>query len=168
MTTKSKPTAYILVGLPASGKSFYIDNVLKATYYDAVVLSTDNYVERFAARLKKTYSQVFDSCMPRAIRLMMRSHRRAYSQKKDIIWDQTSLTVNSRRKKINALRGYELIAIVMNTGDSLVDGRVVSRPGKTIPPSVMQQMRSSYVPPTEGEGFSKVIFITTVEKEENV
>ena len=160
-----RPTAVILVGLPASGKTHYIQHVLLAQYPDAVVLSTDAYIERFAKKLHATYSEIFDRCMPAAIRLMMRAHRRAYAKKQNIIWDQTSLTVNSRRKKTNALRGYDLIAVVLDTADTLIEQRITQRPGKTIPAQVLRQMRASYVKPTFSEGYTQIIFTTTHVKE---
>lgn len=164
MNKQSKPLAFVLVGVPGSGKSYYIDHALKIQYPDAVVLSSDNYIERFAKKLNKTYSEVFESCIKRANRLMIRAQRRAYANKQTIIWDQTSVSVGSRRKKLNMLRGYDVVAVVMNTSDSVVDIRVVNRPGKTISPAIVNRMRSDYVVPSTNEGFVKVVFVTSTSE----
>lgn len=55
-------TSYILVGIPASGKSTWVKS-FKGT---AIILSTDNYIEAFAQVQGKTYSEVFDSTIKEA------------------------------------------------------------------------------------------------------
>ena len=61
------------------------------------------FVERFARRLGKTYSEVFTDVMPRCVRLMMRAVRKAQAEGRDVIWDQTSTSLASRIRKFRAL-----------------------------------------------------------------
>ena len=63
------PTAYILVGVPGSGKSTWIKNQDWSS--KCVIASTDDYVEAYARSVNRTYSEVFDEYMPKAVRLMM-------------------------------------------------------------------------------------------------
>ena len=148
---------YQLVGVPGSGKSTWASNQLWAK--DCAYVSTDGYVERFAQRMGKTYSEVFDAVMPRAIRLMMRAVRKARDNGKDVIWDQTSTTVASRKRKFNSLRDYEHIAVVFETPSRIeLKRRLESRPGKNIPNAVMEGMISSFQMPTEDEGFKEIWF----------
>jgi predicted kinase len=146
---------YQMVGVPGSGKSTWIANQDWAK--DCAYISTDGYVERFARRMGKTYSEVFDQVMPRAIRLMMRAVRKAESEGKDVIWDQTSTTVASRGRKFRALPNYEHVAVVFKTPEwPELKHRLDSRPGKHIPRKVVKGMIHGFEQPTEEEGFKEI------------
>lgn len=153
-----KPKAYILVGVPASGKSTWIGKQ-PFDWNRTVLVSTDGHVEKYAKSQGKTYSDVFKDYMPIAVDLMVDDVLDAVEKKLDIVWDQTSTTIAARRKKFNMLRGYEMIAVVFSTPkpDEL-KRRLVSRPGKTIPDEVVQSMQSQWQEPSEAEGFDKIIY----------
>lgn len=154
MTT---PKLYVLVGVPASGKSTWIKDQEWAK--DCVVVSTDEFVEDYARECGSTYSEVFEDYMPTAINLMAEKVIRAREAGKDIIWDQTSTTVNSRKRKFNMLPKYHAIAVVFKTPEKdELKRRLESRPGKNIPEKVMNQMINQYVEPTEEEGFKEIWF----------
>lgn len=146
---------YQLVGLPASGKSTWIaqqDWTSTCAY-----ISTDHYVDRFAARTGQTYNQVFQSVMPRAIRLMMRAVRRAQARGQDIVWDQTNLTRASRARKFRLLPEYQHVAVVFARPEPEEHARrLFDRPGKRIPESVLVTMIQSYEAPDESEGFEEI------------
>jgi predicted kinase len=146
---------YQMVGVPGSGKSTWIAGQDWAG--NCVVVSTDAYVERFAQRMGKTYSEVFEEVMPRAIRLMMRRVRWAHERNLDVIWDQTSTTAASRRRKFSALFDYDHIAVVFRTPAwPELKRRLDSRPGKTIPRKVIKGMIHSWEEPSEEEGFMEI------------
>lgn len=146
---------YQLVGVPGSGKSTWVKN--QEWSKDCVVVSTDDYVERFARRMGKTYSEVFDDVMYRAVRLMMRRVRWAHERNIDVIWDQTSTTVNSRKRKFNALYDYDHIAVVFATpAKEELKRRLASRPGKHIPGRVIKSMIHHFEMPTADEGFVEI------------
>jgi tRNA uridine 5-carbamoylmethylation protein Kti12 len=108
----------------------------------------------------KTYSEVFDDVMPRAVRLMMQAVRRAQGQGKNVIWDQTSTTWVSRKKKFITLPKYEHIAVVFATPEpDELARRLASRPGKNIPKHVMDQMINGFEMPTLDEGFTEIILV---------
>lgn len=151
------PKCYQLIGVPGSGKTTWVESQIWANH--CVHISTDAYVEKFARRMGKTYSEVFTDVMPRAIRLMMRAVRKAQSEHKDIIWDQTSTTVISRKRKFNSLPKYEHIAVIFPTPEhkELVR-RLTSRweSGKIIPEHVVASMIASWEEPTLEEGFKEI------------
>ena len=150
------PKAYILVGIPGSGKSTWVNN--QAWAPECAYVSTDKYVEEYAASQNKTYSEVFKDYMPTAVDLMARDVVTARNNNKDIIWDQTSTTIQSRTRKFNMLPGYEMIAVVFPIpGKEELTRRLNSRPGKTIPDDVIQQMIDGYEMPTTEEGFTTVV-----------
>ena len=146
---------YQLVGVPGAGKSTWIKNQDWAK--DCAIVSTDMWVELEAKRVGKTYNEVFDEHMPKAVQLMAGHVELARDKGMDIIWDQTSTTENSRRRKFNMLRDYEHIAVVFTTPDMAeLKRRLESRPGKNIPPHVMVQMIKGFVMPTLDEGFVEI------------
>lgn len=149
------PKCYQLVGVPGSGKSTWVSSQLWAK--DCTIVSTDDYVEKFARRLGKTYSQVFSLVMPRAIRLMMRRVKKTCSEGNDIIWDQTSTTLISRKRKFTALPDYDHIAVIFPTpGSKELNRRLRSRPGKYIPKRVIKNMIENWEDPSEQEGFKEI------------
>ncbi len=146
---------YQLIGVPGAGKSTWIENQSWAK--DCVIVSTDNHVEAYAKSVGKTYNEVFKDYMPTAVDLMAKDVVKAREQGKDIIWDQTSTTINSRRRKFNMLRDYEHIAVVFATPEMTeLKRRLASRPGKNIPSDVMVQMIKGFQMPTEDEGFTEI------------
>jgi predicted kinase len=150
------PKAYILVGIPGSGKSTWIKNQTWAL--GLTVVSTDAFVEDYARAQGKTYSEVFEDYMPTAVNLMAEQVVFAREHGHDIIWDQTSTTIASRARKFNMLPDYEHIAVVFPIpGKEELTRRLTSRPGKIIPDNVIQQMIDSFEMPTTEEGFTTVI-----------
>jgi len=154
------PKAYILIGVPGSGKSTWISKA-PVDWNNTVVASTDNYVEKIAKSRGKTYSEVFKEVMPRAVHEMARTVTKAVEAGQDIIWDQTSTTVGSRRKKFNMLPDeYEIIAVVFPTPDKVeLARRLASREGKILPDNVMRQMIAGWQEPTKEEGFDQIIYV---------
>lgn len=149
-------TAYILVGVPGSGKSTWIENHRSWTQ-DCAIISTDYHVEEYARSVGKTYSEVFEVYMPTAFRLMADNVVTARNYDFNIIWDQTSTTVASRAKKFRMLPDYRHIAVVFNTPEEdELKKRLASRPGKEIPWSVVSSMINNFVEPTLEEGYNEV------------
>jgi predicted kinase len=154
-----QPKLYILVGVPGSGKTTWVQQ--QTWTNDCVYISTDKIVEEYATSVGKTYSEVFEYYMPTAIEIMTQEVIKAREAGIDIVWDQTSTTVNSRAKKIRMLPNYQAIAVVMPTIEhSELYRRLTSRPGKIIPNAVVQQMQDQYQKPTKEEGFDTIIFVT--------
>lgn len=149
------PKCYQLVGVPGSGKSTWIKNQDWAV--DLPVVSTDNFVEEYAKEQGLTYNEVFKDYMPIAVRLMVNQALICQANGLDVIWDQTSVSATSRRKKFNTLPGYEHIAVVFRTPprDEL-DVRLSGRSGKHIPKNVIDSMIASWEEPTLEEGFIQI------------
>lgn len=149
------PKCYQLVGVPGSGKSTWIANQDWAK--DCHVVSTDHFVELQAARLGKTYSEIFEQYMPTAIQLMTAQVLDIRETDHDVIWDQTSTTISSRARKFHMLPDHEHIAVVFRTPEpqELVR-RLRGRPGKQIPDHVMSSMIAGWQEPTQQEGFKEI------------
>ena len=149
------PKLYVLVGVPASGKTTWFRNQewTDHCYY----ISTDRHVEAYALAHGKTYSEVFTDYMPTAVENMVEEVIRARDAGIDIVWDQTSTTVASRRRKFDMLPDYYKIAVVFETPPRTeLKQRLASRPGKEIPDVVVEGMLASFEMPTEQEGFDEI------------
>jgi len=152
------PKCYQLIGVPGAGKSTWIKNQTWALGLN--VVSTDAWVEDYAQRMGKTYSEVFADYMPVAVKLMADHVAKCQRDGVDVIWDQTSVSVASRRKKFNALPEYEHIAVVFKTPDAdELARRLASRPGKNIPDHAMRSMIDNFEMPTEDEGFKEIWYV---------
>jgi predicted kinase len=149
------PKVYVLVGVPGSGKSTWIAQQDWAR--DCSIVSTDRWIEMFARELGRTYSEVFDLFMPAAVRAMSAQVALAQQQGRDIVWDQTSVSVASRAKKFASLPNYEHVAVVFATPEPAeLARRLAQRPGKVIPESVVQHMINTFELPTESEGYREI------------
>ena len=150
---------YQLIGVPGSGKSTWANNQEWTT--DCVYVSTDKHVESYADSLGLSYNEVFEDYMPTAVDCMVIDILEARKFNMDIIWDQTSTTVNSRKKKFNMLSEYEHIAVVFKTPKpEELSRRLASRPGKVIPKRVIIQMIDGWEEPTLEEGFKEIGYAT--------
>lgn len=149
------PTCYQLVGVPGSGKTTWIKQQSWAS--ECVIASSDDFIEKEARRRNKTYSEVFDEYFSTANDLMMDLVGQAKQQKQDIIWDQTSTTVKSRKRKFSILPNYRHIAVVFKTPPKEeLERRLSGRPGKHIPDFIMQNMIKNFQYPSLQEGFAEI------------
>jgi hypothetical protein len=149
------PKAYILIGVPGSGKSTWVNN--QEWKNDCAYISTDQYVENYALREGKTYTEVFQEYMPTAVDLMAAAVVEARTKNQDVIWEQTSTSVESRKKKFRMLPNYYHIAVMFKTpAISELQQRLANRPRKTIPWEVVLNMIDQFEIPTEKEGFKEI------------
>jgi len=149
------PKCYQMIGVPGSGKSTWIRNQIWAL--GLTVVSTDTFVEDYARAQGQTYNQVFRDYMPTAVDLMAQQVVFAREHGHSVIWDQTSTTVASRRKKFHMLPDYEHVAVVFGTPEPAeLARRLAGRPGKSIPDHVMLSMLQNLKEPTLEEGFQEI------------
>lgn len=163
-----KPIAYILVGVPASGKSTWTQELAKTV--DFQYISSDTHVECYARLHEITYTEAFDLAIKPAISSMMNDLKFALDNGLNIVWDQTSTTVASRAKKLKFLDGYRKIAVTFRTPEPEELGRrLKSRPGKNIPAHIMDSMIQGFEHPTLKEGFDELWVIPSdlVQSESN-
>lgn len=152
----SKEIIY-LIGLPASGKSFF----LKKNYPHHVVISNDLIVEKYAKKWKTDYNKAWQRLDFKVVNKECRqAFEKAVHQGKNIVIDNTNMTVKSRRKYI--ADGYDRVAVVFNISDAELAKRTEKRKnetGKLVPPEAIENMKRIYQPPTEKENFREIISV---------
>ena len=148
----------MLCGIPTSGKSTYVKKLKSMKYWEnAVVLSTDNYIEEYAKRVGQTYNEVFDDVISDATRELELQLNMAKDKGKDIIWDQTNLSIKTRKKKLTKLPSYyrrNAVYFEVSLEDALERNK--HREGKFIPESILKRMWHQFEIPTRNEDFDYV------------
>lgn len=148
----------MLCGIPTSGKSTYVKKLKSMKYWEnAVVLSTDDYIEKEAKRMGLTYNQVFDDVIDNATRELELQLNMAKDKGKDIIWDQTNLSVKTRKKKLSKFPSYyRRGAVYFEVSLEEALERNKHREGKFIPESILKRMWHQFEIPTSNEDFDYV------------
>ena len=150
-----QPEAIFLIGIPTSGKSTFSNN---PKYRDYTRVSSDDILQEVAKERQQSYNTVFRGNIRFAQIAMMKVFRKAIEDNKNIILDQTNLTKKSRKEKIKLIPPhYKKIAVYFIVDLETALKRNTQRPGKVIPPEVLERMIKEYELPTLEEGFSQVI-----------
>ncbi len=149
--------AYILCGVPGSGKSTWASQKLNN---DTVYCSSDEYIEKYAKEKNKTYSEVFAEYIQISVSKMIDDVHYADEHHMNIIWDQTNTSTKARAKKLKMIPTYRKVAVVFPTPEKdELKRRLESRPGKHIPDNVIKQMIEGFSMPTQEEGFDEIIIL---------
>ena len=164
--TPKGPKFIMLVGLPCSGKSTWLKDFVETDINEWVVLSTDNIYEAYAVKKEITYDEAFDALPNKKVNAKFQlSKTVAFKNRDNIIWDQTNVYPNARRKKLASLpkKDYEAIALVFEIDRAEIDRRLAVRfaeTGKSVPAKSVDEMAENYLRPSTSEGFSKVHLIS--------
>jgi predicted kinase len=160
---KLKPVAFMLVGVPGSGKSTWADPYIIKDGFQ--LISSDAYIEVMAQAMGSTYGEIFKSTIGEATKWMETEMNKAFAASQNLIWDQTNLSLKSRRDKLNKLldAGYDVTAVAFEIPTKELEARRKARElvtGKSIPANICESMGKTYVRPTRLEGFKHVIIVT--------
>jgi len=157
----SKPQCWVLVGMPASGKSTWIEELFKLNPDEDIrVVSSDNYIKEKADKDGITYNEGFTKYGKAAQAYVFNVAKvLAKIQHKIVVIDRTNLTPKSRARFVKIFENtHELRAFVFPTPDAEEHYRRLNeRLGKTIPNKVLKNMATSYQQPTTDEGFIDVL-----------
>ena len=155
---------YMMVGMPACGKSTWVKN----NYHDGIFLSSDAFIEMEAFNRGKTYDEIFTDTIDAATKQFFHDLKVGLEVgMPKVLVDRTNLGVKSRKKILDLVpKDYKKIAIVVQCSEATQDARLLSRPGKSIPFKIIQNMRKDFHLPTLDEGFDDIVMINT-DKDKN-
>lgn len=152
------PTVYMMIGVPGSGKSTWIKNQEETD--DAIILSTDAFIEDAAIADGKTYNEVFEEYFLKAYAQLLEDLEYAIKNNKDIIWDQTNLNLRTRRYKLGKIPGYyKKVAVHCSIPDDLHERLELRKKeqDKYISDDTIEDMMKNYEKPTVFEKFDRII-----------
>jgi len=151
------PEYIMLVGLPGSGKSTYIEHFVDENpEKEYVVLGTDNIISSYADDEGLTYDQAMDKLGMKQPQKLFKIHiKQALNKRQNIIIDRTNLSRKARHNLLaNVPKEYKKIAIVFNVDMKELKRRISQREkeiGKTIPQEVFTNMVARYEAPNSSE-----------------
>ena len=145
----------MLVGIPTAGKSTFSND---KKYKDYIRVSSDDILQEVAKERQQSYNTVFKGNIRFAQIAMMKVLRKAIEDGKNIIWDQTNLTRKQRKEKLKHIPPhYKKTAVYFVVSLETALKRNTQRPGKVIPPEILERMIKEYELPTNEEGFDTII-----------
>lgn len=155
---ESQPTVYMMVGIPYSGKSTWIRKNIKP---GEILVDIDSIIENYAAENGISYTNAFPRYVDEAQKEMYRRAKKAITQKQNVYWDNTNMTMKSRARKLNLFpKEYRKIAVVLDQpNDEEMKIRNKKRPDKVISKSIIEGMTSMYQEPSLQEGFDEIISV---------
>ena len=155
------PNFYMLIGVPASGKSTWREQHAG----DAVVISTDDIIDQTAAARNSTYNEVFKENIKFATQLATERAKEAFAAGKDVIWDQTNITKKSRKPKLAMVpEHYRKNAVFFATPlEEEWQRRLNSRQGKSIPAHILDGMVEMLEMPDLDEGWDAIDYHLNAE-----
>jgi len=158
---KSKE-AIVFIGLPASGKSTYRDQIL-STRDNFEVASSDDLVLALADK-GLTYNEAFKSVDRKDVEKKLNERiKELVKDGKNIIFDLTNMSKKGRRKKLASLtREYKKTAYVFLTDFETLEirNKIRGQQGKYIPPSVIEGMVKAFHPPMYDD-FDEIRYIVS-------
>ena len=158
-------SVYVLIGLPACGKSTWREKHLAANpTVDFAIISSDDMVEEIAREKGITYDEAHKIVDWKSVNTRMKYRfRDALKAGKDVIVDRTNMSRKSRKMFLKDLpEGYETVAVNFQICDHELRRRLDARAeatGKSIPADVLKSMSDRYVAP-EREEFTRVVRVT--------
>lgn len=159
------PQVIMLVGLPGTGKSTWIQEFLKSADRPYTVLSADAITTQWAKEVGIDYTEAFKRYPEDVVkREIYRRLDQALRANMSIIWDQTNLSKENRSTKLGRLPGFYRRTAVVFTVDPEEQTRRLNAPeriaaNKVIPEEVMTRMRSEFEMPDLAE-FDEVIHVS--------
>jgi tRNA uridine 5-carbamoylmethylation protein Kti12 len=148
-----------MCGLPGSGKSTLANRFAKnySEYGSSVVLSTDDYIELYAAESGQPYHEVYVEKATEAKLWMLLSLKVHLRRDVNIIVDRTHLTPGRRAEILEYIPShYNKIACYTVVDKSKQKEWLATRPEKHIPDEVLADMRDKYRMPDFSEGFDEL------------
>lgn len=150
-------TVELLIGVVCSGKSTWREKYITP---ETVVVSSDDIIQAYAAENDTTYDAVFKEYIGTADAQAKETfHNALASGAEHIVVDRTNVSRKSRQYWVKPAKeaGYRVIARVFPVPtDDILEQRLASRPGKSIPMNVVQSMKENFTVP-RGEGFDEIV-----------
>lgn len=148
-------TVTIMVGLPAGGKSTYIDQNASE---DSFIVSRDRIVEDLGDGT--TYSEKWNSANQKEVDEVLQEVFKQAKKESEVFVDMTHLSSKSRRRTLSHFgKDWKKKCVIMLPSLSKLANNSEERKnitGKFVSDSVVLDMMSRFTAPTYGEGFDEI------------
>ncbi len=156
-----KPIAYVLIGLPGSGKSLWA----RGHPQKLPIASTDAYIENYAAQNGLDYAQSFKACYSEACADLKNQINHFTKKPVPFIWDQVNLAPEERLKiheRLDATHRVVYVIFRVPLDECLRRHRAREREGgAVVDEERIRMLAKSAVFPLPGhEPFYKLITLT--------
>ena len=151
---KERPTFYVMVGVPGSGKSTTIKKIQKSDQ-NVVVVCPDEYRKQLGKSYNyfKEEGKIWNQLCPTDI-------KQSLSNGKSVIFDATNVAIKRRKSILQWVSklDVEKVSVVVEVPLPIALRQNQMRdPDKIVPDHVIKNMFKSFVYPSTVEGFDKVI-----------
>ena len=154
-STKEKEVI-ILIGLPASGKSSWINGIKSSQLATFIVSRDDILVMNTSGR---NYSEKWQNADQNSIDKSLQTRFKEATTVSQVYIDMTHMSKKSRRKSLSHFdSSYKKKAVVFLTDLQRNRLQNLNRHGKLIPEDVIQKMMRSFYPPTLEE-FDEIEYV---------
>ncbi|XP_020617210.1 heterogeneous nuclear ribonucleoprotein U-like protein 1 isoform X2 [Orbicella faveolata] len=169
-TTKKECEVIMMVGLPGSGKTTWVNKQVSENpdkKYN--VLGTNSIMEKMKIMgvARKRDVGGYSKLMDKAAKCLHRLFELAPSKKRNYILDQTNVYLSAQKKKIRPFEGFNRRAIVCIPTQEDLKKRTEDRKkeGIELPENAVSDMKMSFTLPKVGEFFEEVTYADQPESE---
>jgi len=167
LKTRGECEMIMMVGLPASGKSTWVNKHVEANphkHYN--VISTAEMFKKMTVNgeaRKKVHKGKWEQVIQKATRSLQDLIRTASTRKRNVIIDQTNVFPNAQRRKARPFQGYVRRCVVVVPSDEDYKARVKAQEEsqeKDIPDEAIMEMKANFtLPDWEDPAFVEVRFV---------
>jgi predicted kinase len=138
------PLLVIMVGVPGSGKSSFVEALKRSIPMLAVA-----HMDRVTNGQKSKLASSWKACREAAIRALI--------MRQPVCIDRTNCTLEAREEWLHmAPKGYRVVAVVLDTSLEDCIRRAAARTERPVPAKVIKELHKQYVSPTREEGFTDI------------
>lgn len=162
---KEECEVIMMVGLPASGKSTWVNKHIeenKDKKYNIIGTNTIMARMKVNGEERKRKSDDFDKLMDKATKCLKKLFELAPTKKRNYILDQTNVHPSAQKRKMDPFVGFKRTAIILVNKPEELEKRAKEKKEKEgfeIPEYALLDMKANYSLPRVGSLFSEVTYV---------